>query len=144
MNHSSKTSSLLLMSLMTLTVYASTTSIPQAALTDADKRAILSLLFEAERAAVPNEKELIILLSPRTDPSWIPELPGIRFKRLAYEEERQVSEYFELRITRINRNYGERWKKHGILYLEEKLDRYWHSHLTSEPISLDFQQVQVN
>jgi hypothetical protein len=37
----------------------------------------------------------------------------------------------------------ERWKKYGILYIEEKSDRYWSAHLTSEPIELDFQQVQL-
>jgi hypothetical protein len=37
----------------------------------------------------------------------------------------------------------ERWKKHGTLYLEEKLSDRWFAHLTSEPIELDFQSVEL-
>lgn len=37
----------------------------------------------------------------------------------------------------------ERWKQYGLLYLEKKSARYWFAHITSEPIELDFQSVQL-
>ena len=48
----------------------------QASLTDTDKKQILSLLCQ-------QEQERTILLSPRTDPTWLMDLPGIRFKKLS-------------------------------------------------------------
>ena len=57
----------------------------QANFTDADKKQILSLLFQPDQ-------ERTILMSPRTDPHLLLDLPGMRFKKLSYGEERQVSE----------------------------------------------------
>lgn len=34
-----------------------------------------------------------------------------------------------------------RWSKVGLLYLEEKSDRFWFGHITSEPIPLDLSQA---
>lgn len=35
-----------------------------------------------------------------------------------------------------------RWKKDGVLYLEEKGNRYWFGHITSEPIALDLNKAK--
>ena len=48
----------------------------QTNLMDADKEQILSLLFQPDQ-------ERTILMSPRTDPKWLLDLPGIRFKKLS-------------------------------------------------------------
>jgi hypothetical protein len=37
----------------------------------------------------------------------------------------------------------ERWKQYGVLYLEEKSDRYWFAHITSEPIELDLRAAEL-
>ena len=56
-----------------------TVFIPQATLTDTDKKQILSLVFHPEQ-------EQTILMSPRTDSSWLLEIPGVRFKKLDWGE----------------------------------------------------------
>ncbi|HZN09250.1 MAG TPA: hypothetical protein VFB65_20820 [Pyrinomonadaceae bacterium] len=97
----------------------------QTNLTDADKKQILSLLFQPDQ-------ERTILLSPRTDPNWMLDLPGIRFKKLSYGEERRVSEYYELRDIKIHDDYVELWiskgnycKKTGTGYELRKKDGEW-------------------
>lgn len=97
----------------------------QTNLTDADKKQILSLLFQ-------HEQEGTVLLSPRTDPKWVLDLPGIHFKKLSYAEERQVSEYYELRDIKIHDDKVELWiskgnycKKTGTGYELRKKDGEW-------------------
>lgn len=111
-------------------------SIHQMALTDADKKEILSLLFKDELSASQNEKEL--LLSPRTDASWPLELPGFRFKKLTYEEEKQGSEYYEFRNIKITRDYveislskGNYCKKVGTDYQFRKEHGKWRAKTTT-------------
>lgn len=110
---SSKILSLLFLTILILTATASSTSTHQIALTDADKKQILSLLFKDELAASQNEKELMILLSPRTNAGWPLDLPGIRFQKLSYAEEKQASEYYELGDLKINRDFVEVWLSKG-------------------------------
>ena len=93
-------------SILLFTVHA---SIYQIALTDTDKKEILSILFEHDPSAAPKE----ILLSPRTDANWVLELPGIRFRQLSYVEEKETSEYYELRDVKVHRDYVELWLSKG-------------------------------
>ncbi|HEX3250790.1 MAG TPA: hypothetical protein VHS05_15265 [Pyrinomonadaceae bacterium] len=97
------------MSILIINAHASSTFNYQVVLTDADKKEILSVLFEPELAAAPKE----ILLSPRTDAKWLLDLPGLRFKQLSYEEEKQVAEYYELRDIKIHTDYIEIWLSKG-------------------------------
>jgi hypothetical protein len=56
-------------------------------------------------------------------------------------------EMWPFNVENFKRDLGgrlrKRWKSHGMLYLEEKLGRFWSAHLTSEPVELDFQQVEL-
>lgn len=36
-----------------------------------------------------------------------------------------------------------RWRSHGLLYLDEKIGRYWQAILTSEPIEISFNQIDL-
>ena len=36
-----------------------------------------------------------------------------------------------------------RWRSHGSLYLDEKIGRYWKAILTSEPIEISFNQIDL-
>lgn len=97
----------------------------QTNLTDTDKKQILSLLFQQEQGRT-------ILLSPRTDPNWLLDLPGIRFKKLEYGEEKQVSEYYELSPIKVHGDYVELWigkgnycKKTRTGYEFRKKDDEW-------------------
>lgn len=131
----------------------------QTNLTDADKKQILSLLFQ-------HEQEGTILLSPRTDPKWKTKIhltvaeentcDGAVGVAIGWREIKRLSAPLWLRVSyemwpfnveNFKSDFGgqlrERWKKHGTLYLQEKQDRYWFAHLTSEPIELDFQSVEL-
>jgi len=129
--HSGRVPVLLIIGVLLFTAHASTTSIYQMTLTDADRKEILSILFERE-LVVAKQKELVILLSPLTDTKWPLDLPGIRFKKLNYGEEKQVSEYYELSVNKIDRNYVEVWfskgnycKKSGESYRFRKENGKW-------------------
>ena len=78
----------------------------QTTLTDTDKKQILSLLFHPEQ-------DQTIFVSPRTDSSWLLEIPGVRFKKLDWGEEKQVAEYYELSQIKIRRDYVELWIAKG-------------------------------
>lgn len=100
--YSRKLPVLLLLSILLFTAHASSN---QLALTDTDKKEILSLLFEQEVSAPKEER--IILMSPRTDKTWLLDLPGVRFRQLSYEDEKQASEYYELSDVKVQRDYVE-------------------------------------
>ena len=78
----------------------------QANLAEADRKQILSLLFQQEQGRT-------ILLSPRTDPKWLLDLPGVHFKKLEYGEEKDVSEYYELSEIKVRPDYVELWLSKG-------------------------------
>ena len=103
---------ILLVSLVVINAFAHSSAHYQSGLTDADKKEILSVLFEQELATAQNETRTI-LMSPGTNTIWLMELPGIRFKQLTYEEEKQVSEYYELRDIKIKRDFVEVWLSKG-------------------------------
>lgn len=120
------------MSVLFVSAHTSTSFAYQTVLTNADRKEILSLLFERELAASQNESPLIIRLSPRTNAEWLVEFPGIRFQRLSYEEEKQTSEYYELSDVKIRRKFVEVWlskgnfcKKAGTNFEFRKEDGKW-------------------
>ena len=103
----------------------------QTNLTDTDKVQILSLLFQ------PQEHERTILLSPRTDPGWLLNLPGIHFQQLKYGEEKQVAEYYELENIKVRRDYvelsiskGNYCNKAGTAYEFRKKEGKWTARVT--------------
>ena len=101
---------LLLLSIWLFTAHAFSY---QTTITDADRKEMLAVLFKDELSAAQNGKELTITVSPRTDSSWLLELPGIRFKKLKYEEENQTPEYYELRHSKLGPDYVEIWLGKG-------------------------------
>lgn len=118
-----------LMSILVLNAHAQSTN--QSVLTNEDRKEILSILFERELAALDG-KELIVQFSPRTNAHWLLDRPGVRFERVRYEEEKQVSEYYELHETKTRRNSVEVWfskgnycKKVGTIYEFRKEDGKW-------------------
>ncbi len=115
-----------------LILSAHTQSTDQMVLTSADRKEILSVLFEREIASSQNQKEVVIQLSPRTDRSWLLDLPGVRFQQLSYEQEGHVPEYYEFRDIKIQRDFVELWlskgnycKKTGTGYQFRKEEGKW-------------------
>jgi hypothetical protein len=120
------------MSVLFVSAHTSTPSAYQTVLTNADRKEILSVLFERELAASQNENPLIVRLAPGTDSNWLVELPGIRFQKLTYDEVKQVSEYYELRDVKIRRDFVDVWlskgnycKKAGTTYQFRREDGKW-------------------
>lgn len=123
---------LLLVSIVVTNAFAYGSPHYQSVLTDADKKEILSVIFEHELAAAQKETPRTILMSPLTNTIWLMELPGVRLKQLTYEEEKQVSEYYELRDVKIKRDFVEVWlskgnycKKVGANYQFRKQGGIW-------------------
>ena len=101
-------------------------------LTDADKREIFSQILKRELGSIQNEQDVVILLSPRTNTDWLPEIPGVRFKQLAYGEESKVPEYYEIGTFQIHGNRvevmvtkGNYCKKVGSIYQFHKEHGNW-------------------
>lgn len=70
----------------------------------------MRILFELELDQSGEGKE--ILLSPRIDPDWIPQMPGLRFRQLTYDEEKLGAEYYECSFQ-THRGYVEVQLKKG-------------------------------
>jgi hypothetical protein len=80
--------------------------------------------------------------------STVVEIGWSAIKKLSAPVWLEVSyEMWPFNVENFKRNLGgklrERWKKYGVLYLEEKAGKFWFAHLTSEPIELDFQHVEL-
>ena len=67
----------------------------------------------------------------RTTPLWL---------RVSYE-------MWPFNVENFKPNLGsilqKRWRSHGLLYLDEKVGRYWQAILTSEPIEISFNQIDL-
>lgn len=116
-----------------LMLHVSALSIPAGIqnITDADIREIASLLFELEFPTRAEGEETVVLLDPNFRPLWIPQLKGIRFKQLAYEEVKQVSEYYtlnrsgernEIKFSLVKGNYC---RKAGPVYSFRRVQGKW-------------------
>lgn len=64
--------------------------------TEADKTVVVRLLFEKVLAELKVTPGATILLSPRFPKDRIPEIEGIRFRQLGWDEGRNGDEFFEL------------------------------------------------
>lgn len=67
----------------------------------------------------------------RTAPLWL---------RVSYE-------MWPFNVENFKPNLGailqKRWQSHGVLYLDEKIGRYWHATLRSEPIEFPLHQIDL-
>lgn len=93
------------------------------AIPDADKREILALLFRRELASDRGGEPVAVLLGPGVEPRWLPEVSGISFRRLGYDEVRRAREYYDvMRFERRGRDIsvellrGNYCKKVGRIY----------------------------
>ena len=70
-------------------------------------------------------------IKQRTSPLWL---------RVSYE-------MWPFNVENFKPNLGgilqKRWKRHGLLYLEEKMGRHWMARLTSEPIEFPLHQIDL-
>src|SRR5215467_6167106 len=65
-------------------------------LTSLDKKAIATIVLGREIVVPQTGKETTVLVSPGMEADWLPEIPGIRFRRLAYGEQKSVREFIKL------------------------------------------------
>jgi hypothetical protein len=100
-------------------------------LTNLDKKAIAALVLRRELVVPRAGNETTILVSPRTYADWLPEIPGVRFRRLAYEEEKLVREYIELwflehpRYVEAHFEKGNYCDKSGTVYRFRRENSVW-------------------
>lgn len=103
----------LFFTLWQMTSPARSAPVAKISLTEEDKKEIVAILFRKEFGAVQKGNEVIVFLSPRSNSNWIPEIPGVRFKQLRYEEEQQVAEYYEVGGFQTHRSHIEVDMKKG-------------------------------
>jgi len=65
-------------------------------LTNVDKKAIATVVLGREIVVPQAGNDTTILVAPTMDACWLPEIPGVRFRRLEYGEEKLVREYIEI------------------------------------------------
>jgi hypothetical protein len=63
---------------------------------EAEAREIVRVLLEREVPRSTDGSEVFILLGPNTNAGWIPQIAGISIRKLKYEEQKLVSEYYDL------------------------------------------------
>jgi hypothetical protein len=66
---------------------------------EADKKEIARILFDQVLSKSEISKKETILLDPNTNLSLIPNIEGLSFRKLKYEERSQVDEYFRLDLN---------------------------------------------
>jgi hypothetical protein len=84
---------------------ASAPVVAQSKFAEEDMREIVRILFEQQLAGDREGKEIELVLSPRFYPNWIPTLPGVKFRKMPYSEERSGIVYYE--VSRPERKAGE-------------------------------------
>jgi len=99
---------------------------------DEDKRKILALLFRQELAPRQDGEQVAVLLSPGVEPGWLPEVSGVSFRRLGYEEIKEVREYYDLmgferhgEEIRVQLTRGNYCKKVGYIYRFRREGTEW-------------------
>ena len=64
--------------------------------TDSEMKEVVRLLLEREVQRSANGGNVAVLLGPNVKASWIPEASGFAIRQLSYDEEKRVSEYYDL------------------------------------------------
>jgi len=110
---------------------ASLTGISQKSdsLKPADAQTIITMMFELEFKERESTGE--ILISPRLKKEWIPTNGDFKFRQLAYSEEKNVAEYYEISlqsqsgVVLASLNKGDACVKAGRRYSFEKRGAEW-------------------
>lgn len=63
---------------------------------DSEMKEVVRLLLEREVARAADGRNVTVLLGPNVKSSWIPEVPGLSIRKLSYDEQAQVPEFYDL------------------------------------------------
>jgi hypothetical protein len=66
---------------------------------DAEMKEVVRLLIEREVQRPADGGSVTVLLGPNVRSSWIPDMPGFAIRKLSYDEQRRVPEYYDLSST---------------------------------------------
>jgi len=93
-------------------------------LTNLDKKAIATVVLGRELVVPQPANEATILVSPRMDSDWLPDIPGVRLRRLAYEEEKLVREYIEIWFVEHRRYVEAHFQKGNYCEMKGRVYRF--------------------
>ena len=79
-----------------LTLVSVGTATAQTRPSDSEMKEVVRLLLEREVPRTADARDVTVLLGPNVKSSWIPEVSGLSIRKLSYEEQRQVPEYYDL------------------------------------------------
>jgi hypothetical protein len=64
--------------------------------TDSEMKEVVRLLLEREVQRTADGGNVAVLLGPNVNSSWIPEASGFAIRKLSYDEQKRVPEYYDL------------------------------------------------
>ena len=90
--------------------------------TDSEMKEVVRLLLEREVQRSADGVNVAVLLGPNVNSSWIPEASGFAIRKLSYDEQKRVPEYYDLTssfkgsVIEVALTKGNYCRKAGRLY----------------------------
>lgn len=109
------------------------TTIAQTKPSDAEMKEVVRLLIEREVGRTTDTATVAILLGPNVKSSWIPEVSGFSIRKLTYEEQKRVPEYYDLsssfkdNVVEVALTKGNYCRKAGRRYEFRRHNQAWQS-----------------
>ena len=79
-----------------LTLFFVGAATAQTKFSDAEMKEVVRLLLEREVPRTADGGNVAVLLGPNVNSGWIPEVSGLSIRKLSYDEEKRVPEYYDL------------------------------------------------
>ena len=108
--------------LLGLTLLFAHTATAQTRASDSEMKEVFRFVLEREVPRPADGATVAVLLGPNVKSSWIPEVPGYDIRKLSYDEEKRVREYYDLaasfkgRVIEVTVSKGNYCKKVGRRY----------------------------
>ena len=81
---------------LTLLLACVATATAQTKPSDSEMKEVVRLLLEREVPRAADGGNVTVLIGPNVKSSWIPEVPGLSIRKLSYDEQAQVPEFYDL------------------------------------------------
>jgi hypothetical protein len=108
----------------------------QTTASDSEMKEVVRLLLEREVPRAADGGNVTVLFGPNVKTSWIPEVSGLSIRKLSYDEQRQVPEFYDLtsffkgNVIEVALMKGNYCKKAGRRYEFRRQAGAWQSKVT--------------